>query len=68
MEKLFELMNGKDYEEALSLVENLKKTSRDFSTGRAESAISAAVFASDAYISQGQEAWPGGTAPNWRNA
>ena len=56
VEKLFELMNGKDYEEALSLVENLKKTSRDFSTGRAESAISAAVFASDAYISQGQEA------------
>ena len=56
VEKLFELMNGKDYEEALTLVENLKKTSRDFSTGRAESAISAAVFASDAYIAQGQEA------------
>lgn len=56
VEKLFELMNGKDYEEALTLVEDLKKTSRDFSTGRAESAISAAVFASDAYIAQGQEA------------
>lgn len=56
VEKLFELMNGKDYEEALTLVEALKKTSRDFSTGRAESAISAAVFASDAYIAQGQEA------------
>ncbi|MCD8061816.1 MAG: hypothetical protein LUE13_05685 [Akkermansiaceae bacterium] len=56
VEKLFELMNGKDYEEALTLVEELKKTSRDFSTGRAESAISAAVFASDAYIAQGQEA------------
>lgn len=56
VEKLFELMNGRDYEEALTLVESLKKTSRDFSTGRAESAISAAVFASDAYIAQGQEA------------
>ena len=56
VEKLFELMNGKDYEEALTLVEELKKTTRDFSTGRAESAISAAVFASDAYIAQGQEA------------
>ena len=56
VEKLFELMNGKDYEEALTLVEDLKKTSRDFSTGRAESAISAAVFASDAYSAQGQEA------------
>ena len=56
VEKLFELMNGKDYEEALTLVEDLKKTSRDFSTGRAETAISAAVFASDAYIAQGQEA------------
>ena len=56
VEKLFELMNGKDYEEALTLVEDLKKTSRDFSTGRAESAISAAVFASAAYIAQGQEA------------
>lgn len=33
VEKLFELMNGKDYEEALTLVEDLKKTSRDFSTG-----------------------------------
>lgn len=56
VEKLFELMNGKDYEEALKLVENLKKTSQDFSTGRAESAISAAVFGSDAFIAQGQEA------------
>ncbi len=56
VEKLFEMMNGKDYEEALKLVESLKKTSNDFSTGRAESAISAAVFASDAYIAQGQEA------------
>ena len=56
VEKLFELMNGKDYEEALTLVEELKKTSRDFSTGRAESANSATVFASDAYIAQGQEA------------
>lgn len=56
VEKLFELMNGRDFEEALHLVEELKKTSQDFSTGRAESAISAAVFASDAYIAQGQEA------------
>ena len=55
VEKLFELMDGKGYEEWPGR-ENLKKTSRDFSTGRAESAISAAVFASDAYIAQGQEA------------
>ena len=68
VEKLFELMNGKDYEEALSLVEALKKTSRDFSTGRAESAISAAVFASDAIFPRVRKPWPGVTAPNWRNA
>lgn len=56
VEKLFELMNGKDYEEALTLIEELKKASKDFNTGRAETAISAAVFASDANIAQGQEA------------
>lgn len=56
VEKLFELMNGKDYEEALTLIQSLKKRANDLSTGRAESAISGAIFASDAYIAQGNEA------------
>lgn len=56
VEKLFELMNGKDYEEALTLIQSLKKRANDLSTGRAESAISGAIFASDAYIAQGSEA------------
>ncbi len=56
VEKLFEMMNGKDYGEALKLAESLENTSNDFSPGRASSAISAAVFASDALIAQGQEA------------
>lgn len=56
VEKLFELMNGKNYEEALTLIQSLKKRANDLSTGRAESAISGAIFASDAYIAQGSEA------------
>lgn len=68
VEKLFELMNGKDYEEALTLVEDLKKTSRDFSTGRRNPPSAPLCSPATPISPRDRKPLPRGTAPSWRNA
>lgn len=68
VEKLFELMNGKDYEEALTLVENLKKTSRD-SARAVRNPPSAPPCSPVTPISpRARKPSPEVTGPSWRNA